>query len=251
MVNSTEKAVIQALLKKQQPALCGQPLFATFENEDAILAAFADKRLNPEQEQAVKRALSANPLLRQQWQAVREARTGQPAVGRSWSKHGLALRGVGMVASLALLVVLVWTSKEPEPQLAAKRELRAPVNVASAPDHAFQPVPPVAWDTFLKAYAGEGYSAVPLDKTSQLFSELAEHLRTLESTVCQAGGNPDAEDVLPAQFPWALLAKRFNRELEPLTPENEAGWCRLGATLKQKAQQVLTRSGPQSSVSED
>lgn len=251
MANSTEKALIQALLKKPSPELCGQPLFAGFESEDAILAAFVDKQLNPEQDQAVKQALSTNPLLRQHWLSVREAQISKPAVGHSWLKPGLAVGGLGMVASLALVVVIVWTSKEPEPQLAAKREMRAPAEVASAADYAIQPAPLSGWTAFLKVYAGEESPATPLDKTAQLFAELADHLRTLESTVCQSDREPDAEDVFPAQFSWALLAKRFNQELGPLTPENEAGWCQLGSTLKQRAQQVLVENAPQSAVPTD
>ena len=158
--NSTEKTVIQALLKKQPPELCGQPLFSGFESEDAILAALVERGLNPEQEQAVKEALSTSPLLRHQWLSVREARARQPAVGRTWLKPGLALGGVGMVASLALVVVMVWTGKEPEPQLAAKREVRALANVASAPDYAAQPVPLSAWTAFLTVYAGEQSPAI-------------------------------------------------------------------------------------------
>ncbi|KAA1172810.1 hypothetical protein FWJ25_13435 [Marinobacter salinexigens] len=251
MANSTEKTVIQALLKKQPPELCGQPLFSGFESEDAILAAFVERGLNPEQEQAVKEALSTNPLLRQQWQSVREARARQPAVGRTWLKPGLALGGVGMVASLALVVVMVWTGKEPEPQLAAKREVRALANVASAPDYAAQPVPLSTWTAFLRVYAGEQSPATPMDKSAQLFAELAEHLRTLESGVCRDGSKPDAEDMMPAQSPWALLAKRFNSELGPLTPKNDADWCQLGSVLKQKAQQALIENDNQSPVPRD
>ncbi|TNE99303.1 MAG: hypothetical protein EP328_03315 [Gammaproteobacteria bacterium] len=249
MANSTEKTVIQALLQQQSTELSGHPLFTDFESEDAVLAAFVDERLTAKQERVVKDVLSSNPMLRQQWLAVRAAQASQPAVGRSKVKLGWSFGGIGAVASVALAAVLLWPNKEPEPQLelAAKREMRAPVNVASAPDYAdiVQVVPLSAWQAFWEVYEGEESTASPIDQTAQLFGQLASNLRALEATACQDGREPQDEEVLPVKTSWRPLSERFAEQLAPLTPQNDAQWCQLGAILKQKAQKTITDNNPQ------
>lgn len=257
MANNAEKTIIQAVLQQSHPALLGQPVFAGFESEDAILAAFVDRRLTTEQESAIKQALSANPLLRQQWQAVRAAQASQPAVRRSKARLGWAFGGFGMAASLAFVAVLLWSGNESEPQqkLAEKREPhqeleakpkpRPLANVASPPNYASRPVPISAWQAFLKVYAGEENPASPIDKAAQQFAEVAKELRILESTTCQGEASPLGEEFLAAQFAWALLAMHFKQELGSLAPDNDADWCQFGATLKQKAQMAVTDNNAQ------
>lgn len=241
MATNTETAVIQALLQRQRPVLLGQPAFAGFDSEDAILAAFVDRQLTAEQNRVVKQALVANPLLRQQWQAVLSAQPEESAAGGAKRKPWLAFGGVGMAASLAFAAVLIWSGMELEPQgqSLAQQEPLAPAQVKPAPDYAAQAVPIPAWEAFLMAYEGGEGSASPIDEPSQGFAELAGHLRTLESTACQGTGVPGPEQLAAVQSIWMRLAKRFDKELAPLTPQNNAGWCQLGETLKQTAQMAV------------
>lgn len=257
MATDTEKAVIQALLHQSRRELLVQPLFDGYYSEDAVLAAFVDKRLTSEQERAVKQALSANSVLRQQWQAVLAARSEASAEKRRKTMPWGAFGGFGLVASLAFIAVLVWSGKAPEPQrqlatqrepqqaLEAKREPLAPANVASAPNYASRPVPISAWQAFLKVYAGEESPASPIDKAAQQFAEVAKELRILESTTCQGKASPLGDEFLAAQFAWALLATHFKQELGSLAPDNDADWCQFGATLKQKAQMAVTDNSTQ------
>ncbi|WP_300526143.1 hypothetical protein [Alcanivorax sp.] len=247
MATNTETAVIQALLQRQRPGLLGQPAFAGFESEDAILAAFVDRRLTAQQNRAVKQVLAADPLLRQQWQAVLSAQTRESAAGGAKRSPWLALGGVGMAASLAFAAVLIWSGMELEQQgpSLAQQEPLAPAQVKPAPDYAAQAVPIPAWEAFLMAYEGNESSASLVDKTSQAFAELAGHLRTLESTACQGTDAPGAEQLVSAQSVWVPLADRFDKELAPLTPQNNAGWCQVGETLRQTAQRAVTDNNSQ------
>ncbi|MCG8394237.1 MAG: hypothetical protein MI745_14255 [Pseudomonadales bacterium] len=247
MATNTETAVIQALLQRQRPVLLGQPAFTGFDSEDAILAAFVDRKLTAQQNRVVKQALAANPLLRQQWQAVLSAQPEESAAGGAKRNPWLAFGGVGMAASLAFVAVLIWSGMESEPQelSLAQQQPLAPAQVKSAPDYATQAVPLPAWDAFLLVYEGEGSSASPMDELSQGFADLAGHLRTLESTACQGTDVPGPEQLAAAHSIWSRLAKRFDKELAPLTPQNNAGWCQLGETLRQTAQRAVTDNNSQ------
>ena len=239
--------MIQALLQRQRPGVLGQPAFAGFESEDAILAAFVDRRLTAQQSRAVKQVLAADPLLRQQWQAVLSAQTRESAAGGAKRRRWLALGGGGMAASLAFAAVLIWSGMEPERQglSLVQQQPLAPAQVKSAPRYATQAVPLPAWDAFLIVYEEGKSSDSPMDEMSQGFADLAGHLRTLEATACQDTEAPGAEQLVSAQSVWVPLAERFDKELAPLTPQTNAGWCQLGETLRQSAQRAVTDNNSQ------
>lgn len=262
--------VLLAALSKRDPASASSEkqsareggVFAGFESDDEVIAAFLDGKLTPQQSDSVKRMLVASPSLRQLWQASASGLSvpvsaSMPASNQTFTKSRKSV-GVqlSMVASVAMVAALltVLAVRNPElwqpTQLASSEQaeqlspegftpeiLTPETNIA--PQLASQAVPLMAWKTYLAAYQlrDEGGLHERQENNDYVaFAILAQSLVALE------GACSDDKTLTLAQQHFTAVAQEYPAALMPMTPVDRQQWCGLGVALQQYANLAVLSS---------
>jgi hypothetical protein len=274
--------VLLAALSKRDPASASSEkqsaregeVFAGFESDDEVIAAFLDGKLTPQQSDSVKRMLVASPSLRQLWQASASALSvtvsvpvsasasarvsaSMPASNQTFTKSrksvGVQLSMVASVAMVAaLLAVLAVRSPElwQPTQLASSEQaeqlspegftpeiLTPETNIA--PQLASQAVPLMAWKTYLAAYQLRDEGSV---RKRQENNDYAAFAILAQSLVALEGACSDDKTLILAQQHFTAVAQEYPAAMMPMTPVDRQQWCGLGVALQQYANLAVLSS---------
>jgi hypothetical protein len=245
MNKQAEKAVIQVLVKSSMSVLLvNEAEFTEFTNQEAILAAFIDGKLSPQQTNRVKTELASNPTLRQQWQHCLQAKAVQAntveentATNQQRPRDKL-IAFVGLAASIAVVTMLFVQTNTKQPGTLASNVPKPPVLLEAQTTPTAQlansAVPVSAWQSFIATYNnGAAPIANNLSREEQQFAQLAKAALAVENTNCLT----QSKAALQASF--EQLALQYPIDFERLTPRTEQQWCQTGKLLQQYVKQSV------------